>query len=216
MSKINIEDYIGKKYNRFTIVSYAGVNKQGYKTFSCICECGTKKEVTLTKLKRGDTKSCGCLTLDRTKETNTKHGKRYTRLYNIWRGMKLRCDNENDPNYTNYGGRGITIYAEWYDFEAFYSWAVNNGYTDTLTIERVDVNKGYCPDNCIWANATAQARNRRSNKYVTLFDETKTLAEWLQDERTAMSRNIYNSRVKQGWSPEKALTTPVKKYKRHM
>ncbi|UGO47741.1 HNH homing endonuclease [Bacillus phage vB_BanH_McCartney] len=214
--RINTDDYIGKKYNRLTIISYVGVNKQGYKTFKCTCECGAEKNVTLTKLKRGDTKSCGCLTLDRTKETNIKHGKRHTRLYNIWRGMKLRCDNENDPNYINYGGRGIAICNEWYDFETFYTWATGHGYADNLTIERVDVNQGYYPENCTWANATEQSRNRRSNKYITLFEETKTLVEWLQDERTAMSRDTYNARVRKGWSPEKSLTTPVKKYKRNV
>ena len=105
----------------------------------------------------------------------------HLRIHETWSGMKSRCMNPNDTRYSDYGGRGITVCDEWKnDFFAFYKWAMANGYSDDLTIDRIDNEKGYSPDNCRWASAQDQARNRRSNINITIGNATKTLAEWCE------------------------------------
>lgn len=166
----------------------------------CVCECGNLTEVSSDNLLRGYTKSCSCLRL----ETVKKHGKKGTKLYHCWQNMKDRCYNEHNKHYKDYGRRGIKVCNEWRnDFMNFYNWAVNNGYDDTLTIDRIDNNKGYSHDNCRWATLKQQARNQRSNKNITINGKTHCLSEWCE---------IYNinyrkvqSRLKYGWTIEKAL-----------
>lgn len=108
-----------------------------------------------------------------------KHGQCGTRLYNIFRGMKKRCYNKNCKDFYKYGGRGITVCDEWKDsFQAFYDWSIANGYFDNLTIDRIDNNKGYSPDNCRWVDIKTQSNNTRKNVFLTYNGETMTLAEW--------------------------------------
>lgn len=107
------------------------------------------------------------------------HGKRYERIYRIWRSMKKRCNNTNLAAYKRYGGRGIKVCDEWNDsFQAFDSWAMSHGYADNLTIDRINVNGNYCPENCRWVTYQEQANNRRTNVLVTIGNETKTIAQW--------------------------------------
>jgi hypothetical protein len=138
------------------------------------------------------------------------HGLSHTNLHAIWSGMRSRCNQVNAYNYPRYGGRGITICDEWEnDFVAFYEWATHNGYEDGLTIDRIDNDGNYCPENCRWATHAEQNDNRPSNFLITAFGETKRLSDWAKDERCVVTRRLIRLRIKQcGWQSEKAIITP--------
>lgn len=129
-----------------------------------------------------------------------KHGLRYTRLYHIHSGMKNRCYNENDKDYKNYGARGIKICDEWLDVSVFYAWAMTHGYADNLTIDRVDVNKDYCPENCRWATPKQQQNNRRINRLITYKGETHNVREW--SEKLGVPYQTIYARLQRGESPD--------------
>lgn len=152
------------KFGRLTIIKEVEpiVSPCGTKRrkFLCQCECGNQKLVQLGHLKTGHTVSCGCFH----KETfnNYKHGLRSHRINVIWRGIRQRCLNTNNSRYKDYGGRGISMCNEWLeDFMSFYNWAISNGYSDQLSIDRIDVNGNYEPSNCRWATASEQNKNQR-------------------------------------------------------
>lgn len=139
-----------------------------------------------------------------------KHGLSKHPLYGVWAGMKTRCHNESDPGYKNYGGRGIRVCDEWTEFVPFYEWAVGSGWEPGLTIERLDVNLGYSPENCSWTPLSDQPHNRRNTIRATAWGETKALGLWLRDPR-AVCRNRCTvlDRLERGATPEEALTAPV-------
>ena len=141
--------------------------KSHYGIFKCGL-CGTEFKTMLYKVKSGHTKSCGCYNKRRIKETNTKHGLIETRLYTIWANIKDRTLNPKYKKYNDYGGRGINICEEWKnDFMSFYAWAMTNGYSDELSIDRIDNDGGYSPENCRWTTKTIQRRNTRIAKNNT-------------------------------------------------
>lgn len=147
--------------------------------YMCKCICGKEKPVAKRKLLSGKSKSCGCMKL-------TKDGLTRTRQYNIWKLMKERCYNESNISYKNYGGRGIRICDEWLinDFEGFknfYNWSLENGYEDDLTIDRIDVNGNYEPNNCRWATRRQQGMNKRDNTYIEYNGKTQTMQEWCEE-----------------------------------
>jgi hypothetical protein len=167
-------DITGKKYGRLTALSFAGVDSGKRTKWYCRCECGNTIIVDGWKMRNGHTQSCGCLQAERTaqanKRNNTKHGmsagskRKGHPLYKIWRGMIDRCENPNVHNYQYYGARGISVCKEWrVDFMAFYNWAIASGYKTGLSIDRIDVNANYCPENCRWATAIQQANNKRNS-----------------------------------------------------
>lgn len=141
------------------------------------------------------------------------HGKRRTRMYRIWSDMKSRCNNQNRPKYARYGGRGITVCSEWMsDFQAFYNWAMENGYQDDLSIDRIDNDGNYCPENCRWITMREQAANKSTNHYITHEGMTLTMTEWAR--RIGIPREVLKDRIcRYGWEHERALTTPVRKHK---
>jgi hypothetical protein len=140
--------------------------KKRYGIYKCGF-CGEEFRAQINSVKDGNTKSCGCHKKRRTKEVNTKHGLRSTRLYNIWSKLKGRVLNPKNKQYNDYGGRGITICDEWLDVQNFYDWAMANGYSDELTIDRIDNDEGYFPENCRWTTQTIQTRNQRVYKNNT-------------------------------------------------
>ena len=165
-------------------------------------------------MRNGDTKSCGCMKKERAIEMASKHithGKTKTRLYRIWFNMKCRCYKKTAPDYPRYGGRGITVCTEWRnDFQDFYDWAMANGYNEELSIDRIDCNGNYCPENCRWADSKIQNNNTRRNHYITYNGETLTIAEWAK--KCGIDRNTLHSRLtRYGWTVERALSEVIKK-----
>lgn len=151
-----------KKYNRLTPIKIA-YKKDRASYWLCQCDCGNTTTVREASIKNGHTKSCGCIRSDRMKYSNprTTHGLRGHRLNSIWRGMKTRCYNKNSLEYSNYGGRGITVCKEWKDdFKSFYDWAMSHGYKEGLTIDRIDNNGNYEPNNCQWLTKSENVAKR--------------------------------------------------------
>ena len=185
MKSINrVDDLTGEKFGKLTVIGKSD-RKSGRKTYwICQCECGNVKDVRSDILKAGRTKSCGCLKAEQDRinlVVNHSHKMSGTRIYTIWQSMKDRCCNPHNARYSRYGGRGIKVCDEWiHDFSAFYEWALKNGYSETLTIDRIDYDGNYDPDNCRWATQSEQARNRSTNLTITIGNATKTLKEWCE------------------------------------
>ena len=211
MKQLNLT---GERFGKLVAIKTIGKNKNGGYLWQCKCDCGNEIIANVGNLKNGHTKSCGCLRADRCKMKFTKHGLEHTRLYGIWSDMRLRCYDEKNISYNRYGGRGITICDEWKnDIKAFYDWAMANGYKDSLTIDRIDNDGNYCPENCRWVTVKEQASNRRSNILVTHNGKTQTMKEWAHEVGIPY-KAVWARMQKLGWSAERALTEPVKKGKR--
>ena len=217
------KDLTNQKFGKLIVIKYFGKAKDGHSIWQCKCECGNIVNVSSNSLKNNNTKSCGCLSLKIKKSRNKekcnfyKHGKTKTRLFNIWHSMKQRCLINTNRNYKLYGGRGIKICNEWLNkengFINFYNWAINNGYKDNLTIDRINNNGDYKPNNCRWVSQKQQSNNRRTNHYITYNGETHTIAEW--SDITKIKSSTISKRInKYKWSIEKSLTTEVKNTKK--
>ena len=200
MSKL--KDLTGQKFGQLTaLYKLHNYHKEGT-YWLCICNCGNISESWSPQLRNGKIKSCGCL---RIVNHSKKHGKANSRLYNIYNKMKSRCYNKNDPTYKYYGARGIKVCQDWLDnFQAFYDWAIENGYRSNLTIDRINVNGNYGPDNCRWITNKQQQRNKRNTKYVTYRGETKSLAEWCEILSLKYSR-VFQRITKYNMPIEKAF-----------
>ena len=192
---------IGMKFGKLTVISRAENTKSGKTRWICQCDCGHIKEkpVPSYALISGKTTSCGCRYFESNKGRNTKHGMGNTRLNRIWDGMKRRC--KVNPRYS-----GINVCDEWNSFESFAEWALSHGYSDELTIDRIDNDKGYSPDNCRWVTYKVQMNNRRSNHLVTINGETHTLKEW--SELTGIRYSTIMYRANHGWAEKDLLIKP--------
>ena len=168
-------DLTGQRFGKLSVLCKSGYHN-GKIMWRCVCDCGNETTVYGGSLRSGNTKSCGCINAKQ--NPRYKHGLSKTRLYHSWNAMMQRCNNPKDKRYANYGGRGISVCKEWQDFMTFRDWALSNGYASDLSIDRIDVNGNYCPENCRWATRIEQANNTTRNHYVTYNGETHTVAEW--------------------------------------
>lgn len=167
--------FTGDRYG--SLVVLAGRKKvKGRLHAECMCDCGVVKYIAASSLVRGLSRSCGC-----GQRWNVKHGMYGTPVYHVWSAMVQRCTNARNPYYHNYGGRGITVCDEWLSSaESFIAWAIESGYAKGLTLDRIDNNSGYRPDNCRWISLQAQQRNKRTNRNVTYNGATKCVTDWAE------------------------------------
>lgn len=200
MKRLDLKD---KKFHKLLVIGKA--ENQKHKTmWKCLCDCGNITFVTTSNLKANRVKSCGCLRIDQLVERSTTHNKRHISLYEIWKGIKQRCFNPKSKAYKNYGGRGIIMCEDWKNnFEEFYNWSISNGYVKGLTIDRIDNNSNYCPNNCRWVSRLEQANNKRNTIYLTINNKTDSLSNWLRFYN--VNRSTYMTRIKYGKTPEQAL-----------
>lgn len=181
------------------------MTKQGRRKWECRCDCGKTTWAVTNNLLSGKTKSCGCWNEEVKSKTHTKHGMSQSRIYRIWSNMKARCECKTNDAYSLYGRRGISVCKEWHDFETFEKWAKENGYGEKLTIDRIDNNGNYCPENCRWATAKEQGNNTRSCRKITYKGKTKTMRGW--EEEMGLSKGVIYWRLKHRWSGKEAIET---------
>lgn len=208
-------DLTGKKFGRWTVLEFSHI-KNGNYYWLCKCECGTIKPVSYANLKRGS-KSCGCLAKEILKEKGT-HKQSGSRLYVVWQNMKSRCYNKNNNRYNIYGARGIKVCDEWQEFQPFYDWAMANGYNPNAkrgecTIDRIDVNGDYEPNNCRFVSMEIQTRNTRVNRLLTYNNETHCLQDW--SKITGINISTLDNRLYRDKLPvDKILSVPTGKLKK--
>lgn len=164
-------DLTGKRYGRLTVLEKCENAKSKRLSWKCVCDCGNITIVQGNNLRSGNTKSCGCF--------QEHHNMRKSKLYGVWNSMKNRCYNPNVTRYKNYGGRGIKVCDEWASsFSCFSKWAFESGYKEGLTIDRIDANGNYTPQNCRWVDIKSQQSNRTNNLLIEIDGETHTITEW--------------------------------------
>lgn len=204
------KDMIGKRFGRLTVLEEIDQkNSRGLTCYVCKCDCGNIVNVCGRDMTREHTLSCGCLHKKIMQKRFLKHGGHGTRLYSIWRGMSTRCNIKNTDYYKHYGGKGVKICDEWKDFSVFRDWALANGYADNLTLDRIDFNGNYCPENCRWLTIKEQSNNRSSNHCITYKGMTKTISQWA--EYFGLSYSAMSARVYNGWSMERIEYTPPRR-----
>ena len=200
---MRLKDLTGERFGRL-VVEHRAENKGSQTMWLCHCDCGKTTIVSAGHLKDGHTTSCGCFHNETMKKMMTTHNQTKTRLYKIWRGIIDRTMYSSHGKYKNYGGRGITLCDEWKDFVVFREWAVDNGYADDLTIDRINSNGNYEPSNCRWTTMKVQQNNRTNNHLITCNGETHTMKEW--SEIRGIKYSTLSMRVnKRKWSIPRAL-----------
>jgi hypothetical protein len=216
-------DLTGQRFGRLTVISFHDVQIvqhtsriNRYSMWECQCDCGNTCVVKGDYLKSGRTKSCGCLLEETRHEVRKTHNQSKTRLYRVYNGIKNRCYNKNEPSYPHYGGRGIKICDEWTsDFTTFREWAITHGYDESLpssqcTIERIDVNGDYSPENCRWASLREQGWNKRNTHYVEYGGKRVSVAE--ASELSGVNAKTIYTRLSRGHDPFVAQRkSPTKK-----
>lgn len=209
----NVLQLIGQKFGRLKVVKRVENAKAGQSQWLCKCDCGNEIIVKGVSLKCGNTTSCGCYKheCDVNKGKSKKvHGMCNTKLYYVYRAMKSRCNNPKVKEFHYYGGRGIKLCKEWEEnFVSFYNWAIQNGYKEGLSIDRIDTNGDYEPTNCRWVSKYVQSNNTRQNRRIEFEGEIHTLAEWARIFDKPYK--TIHKRLKDGWNIEKAFKMPVRR-----
>ncbi len=198
-------DYTGVRFGRLVALEPTGKDRHRNILWRCVCDCGKETTVSAAGLKK--TKSCGCLWKDSVIAKSTTHGMSNTKLYDVWAAIKQRCCNPNNARYVDYGGRGINLCSEWLEYEPFARWALYNGYSDGLDIDRIDNERGYSPDNCRFVSKKQNNRNKRNNRFLDYNGDVKSLSEW--SEIMGIDPKTVWKRLARGWTTKKALETPV-------
>jgi hypothetical protein len=202
---MKMKDLSGNKYGRWTVIRFDRIFKKSY-YWICQCECGTEKSVLVANLTSSKSLSCGCLALELAAQREKTHGKCGTRIYRLWSSMKTRCTNQKEQAYKFYGARGIKVCDKWMNsFEAFYA-DMGDPPHEHSSIERIDVNGDYCPENCIWIDFAKQAFNKTNSLIVEYCGEKKCVAEWCQILN--LPYKLIISRMAHGKSFHEAVTRP--------
>jgi hypothetical protein len=196
-------DLQGQIFGSWTVVEQSGNNARGAALWLCKCACGKTGHPSGVDLRAGKSRSCGCVGDEIFHASTRKHGASTSPLHNVWKSMRQRCLNPRDAAYKNYGGRGIAISEAWSNFQTFSDWALLSGYDQALSIERIDVDQGYSPDNCTWATKKVQAVNRRFVR-----KNSDGLALCTIAEANGISARLFNGRMTDDWTPEQATTIP--------
>lgn len=207
-----IRDFSGQKVGMLTVLSrISGASGGGNVVWACVCDCGSFVARNSSRLshsiRTGKKSNCGC------EGSNKKHNLTYKakRLYMVWSSMKARCYRATCKDFKNYGGRGISVCDDWRnDFSSFYHWAMSTGYTEGIsTIERIDVDGNYCPENCTWIVNERQALNTRKVIFLTAKGKTQSLSDWAAE--LGMRPNTIKTRLRLGWLVDDALFKEVKR-----
>ena len=213
MSKL--KDLTGRRFGRLTVVERAEdcILSSGRKfvQWKCVCDCGNTTYVTSVHLINGDNVSCGCYGKERRTEATVKrektHGMSRQRIYHLFQNMKYRCTSPKSPQYKQYGGRGIKVCDEWLSpdgFERFYQWSLENGYDDSLSIDRIDVNGDYTPENCRWTDWETQYNNTTKTVRLTYNGKTQSAAQWARE--IGVDRHTIYDRIRKGLPIEEVLS----------
>lgn len=202
-------DLSGKRFGRWLISHQAGNENRGGTLWLGRCDCGVERIVRGADLRKGKSTNCGCQNVHRLGDSRRTHGGTGSRLHRIWKNMRGRCYRPSNPGFEHYGGRGIGICAEWQKYPVFRDWALANGYSDDLSIERIDVDGDYSPANCTWATPLVQANNRR---FVRKMPDGRSAP--MVARANGIPVRTFNVRVAAGWSIEEAATHPYGKLRK--
>lgn len=205
----NFVNLIDSKFNKLNVIEYRG-KKNNSHYWLCECSCNTLKIIRSSHLNKNGIQSCGCIKTEGS--YNIKHGKSYSNEYNSWKGMKERCYTITDPHYINYGYRGIKVCERWLEcFQNFYD-DMGPRPSNKHSIDRINVNGNYCPENCRWATQLEQNQNKRNSIRLTYHMMTYSISEWSKIKNIKVS--TIEARLRYGWSVDKTLETPVNHYNR--
>lgn len=211
------EDITGKQYGKLTVQGFAGCTRQNerrlLKMWNCVCSCGTEIAVAHYSLTHGNTSSCGCTRSESLRKRNHRHGHSKHPLYRVWCSMRERCSLPSCTSYADYGGRGIRVSDEWnLSFDSFLS-DMGDSWEPGLSLERIENDGPYSKDNCKWATRLEQGSNTRSNVFLSFQGENYTISQW--ERILGFKTGLLNNRLNRlGWSVEKALSTPQRKFVR--
>lgn len=195
-------DITGQRFGRLTALRFEYSDKHNKRMWFCKCDCGKHTYASFHSLKTGHVRSCGCLMREECGNRRRKHGLYKDRLYHSFYNIKQRCENPKATAYQSYGGRGIAV--RWENWQDFRNWALTHGYKEGLTLDRIDVNGDYSPENCRWITQAEQMRNTRKTRYLTYQGERKPLIEWC--EILGLKFGTVATRVTRGWTnPEEIL-----------
>lgn len=206
-----IKDITGKRFGRLTVLSFSHIGGDGKAIWKCICDCGNSHFVDGCNLRRGNSRSCGCLAKELSSSRNSTHGMTHHPLARTYRAMIDRCYNPSTDSYPHYGGRGITVCERWLE-------SITNFVTDMgerpegKTLDRINLDGSYCPENCRWATPTEQMNNRTNSRLLTCNEQTMTIAQW--SKITNISYGAIWRRLLAGWTVERTLSEPMRQTRR--
>ena len=206
----------GQRFGRLVVIERTEERRSNGVLWSCRCDCGTKHHVTTGELRSGNVRSCGCAKVDAARKVGSQrrtHGLSRSRPYRIWNLMKQRCLNQNDAAYSFYGGRGIQVCKRWHEFDNFFDDMSEP--PPGLTLERIDNDGPYSPENCIWATRQRQANNRSSTIALTYNGQTQSLADWAR-QRDLPYQTLWTRLYRYRWSMKKSLTEPLRSHDQHI